>query len=122
MKKVMVLLVLCTAVISCAPQSRFVWGNYESSLYRYYKNPEQRENYRVSLEKAVAKGREDNKVAPGLLAELGYLALEDGNSAQSVDYFEQEMALFPESRPFMESVIRRINGGQSVGDNTDLVS
>lgn len=122
MTRTVLLLVLCTVAVSCAPQTRFAWGGYENSLYRYSKSPEQRENYREALEKAVAKGQEDNRVAPGLLAELGYLALEDGDSTRSVAYFEQEMTLFPESRPFMESVIKKIKGGQSVGDDNDLVS
>lgn len=122
MKRTIILLVLSMAVVSCAAPSRFAWGGYENSLYKYYKNPEHREGYRVSLEKAVAKGQEDNRVAPGLLAELGYLALEDGDSARSVGYFEREMALFPESRPFMKSVIEKIKGDQPVEEDTDLVS
>ena len=119
MKKSVILLVSCTAVISCAPQTRFVWGNYESSLYKYYKNPEQREAYRTSLVHAVEKGSEVDKVAPGLLAELGFLALEDGNTGQAVGYFELEMKTFPESRPFLQSVIKRANGGESSGDDSD---
>lgn len=122
MKRILILLVLSMAVVSCAQQSRFAWGSYENSLYKYYKNSEQRESYRVSLEKAVAKGQEDNRVAPGLLAELGYLALEDGDSARSIGYFEQEMTLFPESRPFMKSVILKIKGDQPVEEDSDLVS
>lgn len=122
MKRIAILLTLSAMVISCADQSRFSWGGYENSLYKYYKNPEGRDKYRMSLEKAVAKGQEDNRVAPGLLAELGYLALEDGDSSRSVDYFEQEMALFPESRPFMKRVIKKIREGQSVDDDNDLVS
>lgn len=119
MKKIAILLVLCSAVISCAPQTRFVWGNYESSLYKYYKNPEQRETYRASLVQAVEKGSEVDKVAPGLLAELGFLALEDGDKGQAVGYFEREMAIFPESRPFLQSVIKRADGGEGSGDATD---
>lgn len=118
MKRLAILLVLGAMVASCAPQSRFAWGDYENSLYTYYKNPEQREKYRTSLEKAVAKGREDERVAPGLLAELGYLALEDGDAARSVTYFEQEMLLFPESRPFLESVIKKIKGD----DKQEIIS
>lgn len=122
MTRIALLVVLCTMAVSCASQTRFAWGGYENSLYKYYKNPEQRENYREALEKAVVKGQEDNRVAPGLLAELGYLALEDGNSAQSVSYFEQEMKLFPESRPFMQSIIQKVKGGTNDDDADDLTS
>jgi len=101
MTRAAILLVLCTMVISCAPQTRFVWGNYENSLYKYYKSPENREQYLRSLEKAVAKGQNEGKVAPGLMAELGFLALESGDTKGAVNYFENEMAIFPESRPFM---------------------
>ena len=122
MARFLILLVLGTMVISCAPQTLFVWGGYESSLYKYYKNPEKLEQYQNSLEQAVAKGQIEGKVAPGLMAELGFLAMERGDTNVAVKYFEQEMATFPESRPFMQKVITRLNEGQGVADDQDLVS
>jgi hypothetical protein len=98
------------ALAACATPSRFEWGSYESSLYAYSKRPDLRPQYRTALEKAIAEGRRTNRLAPGLLAELGYLALEDGDTAQAVRLFEEEMAAFPESRPFLTDVVARAKG------------
>lgn len=100
-------LALCALTAACAPQTRFAWGDYEEALYAYYKDPAQREIYKKALVAAIDEGRKDNKIAPGLLAELGYLDLEDGNSPEAVSLFREEMALFPESRPFLEGVVQR---------------
>lgn len=94
----------------CATPSRFEWGAYEGALYGYAKKPELRPNYRASLEKAIDQGRKTNRLAPGLLAELGYLALEDHDDVQAVRLFEEEMQVFPESRAFLSSVVARLKG------------
>lgn len=91
----------------CATPSRFEWGGYEGSLYAYSKKPELRAQYRTALEKAIAEGSRTHRLAPGLCAELGYLALEDGDAPRAVALFEQEMAAFPESRPFLSNVVAR---------------
>jgi hypothetical protein len=91
----------------CVAPSRFEWGGYEGGLYAYAKKPEQRAAYRRTLEEAIKRGRATNRVAPGLLAELGYLHLEDGDVSGAVSLFEEEMRLFPESRKLMTDVITR---------------
>jgi hypothetical protein len=98
---------LMLTLAACATPSRFEWGGYEGALYAYAKKPELRPRYREVLEKAIAEGRRTNRLAPGLCAELGYLALEDGDSAKAVEFFEAEMATFPESRPFLTNVVSR---------------
>jgi hypothetical protein len=99
---------LCVA--ACATPSRFEWGNYENSLYVYYKKPDQREGYRKALVDAIERGEKSQRLAPGLYAELGFLSLEDGNNAQAIAQFKKEMAAFPESREFLNSVVARISG------------
>lgn len=95
---------------ACATPSRFEWGGYEGALYGYAKKPELRPQYRTALERAIEQGRKTNRLAPGLLAELGYLALEDGDVATAVPLFEEEMRAFPESRPFLTGVVARAKG------------
>jgi hypothetical protein len=92
----------------CVPQTRFEWGNYEPSLYQYYKSPSDRAQYEKSLTQAIASGRKSNRIAPGLCAELGYMKLEDGNVAAAQSSFDEEMRLFPESRPFLAGVTKRM--------------
>jgi hypothetical protein len=91
--------------------SRFEWGGYEGALYAYAKAPDKRPVYRTALESAIAKGRATNRVAPGLLAELGYLDLEDGDTKGAVALFEEEMRLFPESKSFLSAVVARAQSG-----------
>lgn len=95
--------VLSGCAISMGP--KFYWGNYEHALYVYSKKPDQRELYRSSLEKAIEQGRASNAVAPGLLAELGYLYLEDGDTDKAIALFQEEMTRFPESKVFLTSVV-----------------
>ncbi|WP_339930690.1 DUF4810 domain-containing protein [uncultured Brevundimonas sp.] len=102
------------AASACAPTSLFEWGNYEPALYAYSQNPENRGVYKDALEKAIEKGRARDAVAPGLLAELGYLHLEDGNTTEALRYFQEERARFPESAGLMDRVIARLNGGAAV--------
>jgi hypothetical protein len=110
-----VMMVAATAA-GCAQQSRFVWGNYENSLYTYYKSPDQRAQYEASLVKAIELGKKNGKVAPGLCAELGYLHLENGNLLEAQKDFAEEMTLFPESRPFLSNVVQRMSTDKDKAD------
>lgn len=106
-------LTVALATSACAPTSLFEWGNYEPALYAYSQNPENRSVYKDALEKAIERGRTRNAVAPGLLAELGYLHMEDGDYAEALRYFQEERTRFPESAGLMDRVIARLNSGES---------
>ena len=99
------LLVTVMGLTNCAPATRFDWGNYEDALYLYYKSPDQREVYKMALTDAIDRGRRANKIAPGVLAELGYLYQQDGDAGRARELFEEEMMRFPESRPFLIRII-----------------
>jgi hypothetical protein len=104
-------LIIATASVlaACAstPRANFYWGSYESSLFAYSKKPDRLPAYKKSLEDAVARGRSKNMMAPGLLAELGYVYLEEGDTNKALALFEEEMSRFPESKTFMSTVIER---------------
>lgn len=102
---------------ACAPTTLFEWGAYEPALYAYAQNPENRGMYQDALEKAIDRGRARNAVAPGLLAELGYLHLEAGETAEALRYFEEERTRFPESAALMDRVIARMDGAAVAGGN-----
>jgi len=99
------LLAFCAA---CVPTPRFEWGNYEMALYRYHKQPAEREAYRAALAQAIERGEQHNRVAPGLNAELGYLSLEAGDASAAIALFEREIALYPESARFLGGVIEQL--------------
>ncbi|MFW6413558.1 MAG: DUF4810 domain-containing protein [Oceanicaulis sp.] len=100
---------LALAITACAPTSRFEWGNYENTLYALYQNPEAETAYEDSLRRAIERGAASDRVAPGMHAELGYLLHARGDVAAAREQFAAEMALFPESRVFLE----RFMGGPS---------
>lgn len=106
--KCFVLSVAASLLFACAPQTRFEWGDYEPSLYAYYKSPSEKAQYEAALVKAINLGKKSNKIAPGLYAELGYMKLEAGDIAQAQANFDEEMRLFPESRPFLSGVTKRM--------------
>jgi hypothetical protein len=108
--RVLLATALAVGLVGCATPSRFEWGGYEPTLYAYAKSPEARENYRKALVSAIADGEKTNRVAPGMYAELGYLYVEDKNNADAMASFEKEMSHFPESRPFLSSVMARLTG------------
>lgn len=102
---------LAMAASACAPTTLFEWGNYEPALYAYTQNPENRAVYQEALEGAIKRGRDRNAVAPGLLAELGYLHMEAGETAEALRCFQEERERFPESAKLMDRVIAGLNGG-----------
>lgn len=113
----LVLVGMVLGVSACAPTSRFEWGTYENALYAYSKTPEAKEAYRNSLVSALRNGEASNRVAPGLNAELGYLYMEEGRTAEAIRYFETEKRLFPESGHFMDGVISRLRSSEAGGTN-----
>jgi hypothetical protein len=112
-KRAAIITLSATALVvsACAPATRFEWGNYEGALYAYAKKPEARPQYRAALESAIQKGRQTQRIAPGLQAELGYVLLEDGDKAGARAQFEGEMRDFPESKAFLQGVVDRLDGG-----------
>jgi hypothetical protein len=109
---VLPLLVLsaATTLAACATQTGFEWGSYDAALYAYSKNPEQLPRYEQALEAAIAKGRAEGRIAPGLQAELGYCYLSEGKKDAALRLFNSEVADFPEARPFLAKIIERTAG------------
>lgn len=113
--KKLALVGVISLISACAPVSRFEWGTYENTLYALSKTPNAREAYKSSLVAAIRRGESTNRVAPGLNAELGYLFMEDGQTAEAIQYFETEKLLFPESGIFMDGVIARLRSAGARG-------
>ncbi len=93
---------------ACATTTqKYNWEKYDPALYSYYKNPTKLADLNQTLE-AIIKSADTNKaqVPPGIYAEYGYLQLQAGNAAVAVSMFEQEKAHWPESRVFMDRMIK----------------
>jgi hypothetical protein len=105
--------VLCLGVllalagcVTTAP-AKYSWGNYENSLYSYYKDSSKSGDYEAELARMIRDSEGTAKpVAPGLYAEYGFLMLQEGKSKEAIAQFEKEKAKWPESTYLMNNLIR----------------
>ena len=109
------LLLLLTVILlglsGCAATNKYHWGNYEKSLYGYYKNPSELETLTESLANIIAEGETDGKVPPGIYAEYAYILYISGKKQESISYFEKEKKSWPESSVLMEKMVTIAKGG-----------
>jgi len=71
------------------------------------------EAMRINLEAHIgAMEKSNQKVAPGLYAELGTLYLQTGSSDLAISYYTKERSAWPESRTLMTALIQNIERRQ----------
>jgi hypothetical protein len=99
---------LALIAAGCATQhQRYNWGSYDPSLYGYYKNPAKVGELSASLAAVIdAASTNHATVPPGIYAEYGYLQLQQGKNLTAVDLFKQEENHWPESKVFMDRMIK----------------
>jgi len=101
-------LTVCIALLTgCATNTaKYNWGNYDPSLYAYYKNPAKAGELSQALENSIKGADKAHKlVAPGMYAEYGYLLLQAGRQTDAISSFQQEESHWPESKPLMDRMI-----------------
>lgn len=101
---------LLLALVGCAsqPRSLYGWEGYQPQLYAYLKGEGSYEEQIAVLEQGLQRIRARGQTpAPGYHAHLGMLYAQIGRSDQVVQQFQTEAELFPESRPFMEFLLKR---------------
>ncbi|MCL1961062.1 MAG: DUF4810 domain-containing protein [Desulfovibrionaceae bacterium] len=95
------------ALAGCATtQPLYQWGSYQSQVHNYFQGeaPEgQIEALERDLQKIKASG---SAIPPGYHAQLGLLYLHAGKDDQMVQQFQTEKALFPESAPYMDFLLK----------------
>ena len=104
-KVITLFLVMAFGGLGCGTTTKYHWGNYENSLYRYYKNPAEVEELAEALAEIIAKGERDGRVPPGIYSEYGYLLFISGNTGEAIAYFEKEKNTWPESSVLMDKMI-----------------
>lgn len=95
-------------LVGCAvPAAKYNWGNYDSSLYSYYKDTSKSTEHIAELESIIQSADQTQaKVAPGIHAEYGYFLMQQGKSSEAVAQFEREKTKWPESAQLMNSMIK----------------
>ena len=100
-------------LVGCATPGLYQWGGYDAMLYASYKSPEKAVEFRQGLETHVTKMEQSQqKVAPGLYAELGTAYLQAGDKTKAVAMYAKERAAWPESKGLMTAMIQNIERRQ----------
>jgi hypothetical protein len=93
----------------------YYWGDYQQVVYSHFKGgaPEaQRARLEQTAHLAQSRGE---ALPPGFNAHLGLLYLNTGQLDKAQGAFQAEAALFPESRPYMEFLLKKF-ATQNLGD------
>ncbi len=100
------------ALGACAPNTRYYWGRYETSVYRLEVDADDPGAVQQSIDalnEDIERARSrDQPLPPGFHAHLGYLYAVQGDLGQAVGHFEQEKALYPESTAFIDGLLARL--------------
>ena len=96
-----------TLLSACVAPAKYNWGNYDGTLYGYYKDPTRLDAHVAEMESIIRSSEQTNrKVAPGIHAEYGYFLMHSGKAGAAVTQFEKEKTSWPESAQLMSSMIR----------------
>ncbi|PMY39172.1 DUF4810 domain-containing protein [Pseudomonas sp. FW305-25] len=94
------------------PKTLYQWETYQTQTYEYFKGEEAKEAQVEALERDLQKIKSTGKaVPPGYHAHLGMLYAGLGKDDQMVQQFNTEKALFPESTPYMDFLLKNAKKG-----------
>lgn len=111
-----VIVVACIAVLSgCAakgPGPLYMWESFPRQQYRMLLRDGASPTEQIQLLEAHAeKARGANAaLPPGFRAHLGMLQLSVGNPQRAKDLWQAEKSAFPESAPYMDQLLRKLDG------------
>lgn len=108
---------LALSLAACQSSDRYVWGDYEDSVFRVTTSAGEvdvQNELAEMLELVERAADKDKPVPPGLHAHLGLLYSLAGDSGNAEAAFRTEMALYPESAAFLGGVLERAKGQPGV--------
>lgn len=92
---------------ACVAPAKYNWGNYDGTLYGYYKDSTRLDAHVAEMENIIKSSEQTSKkVGPGIHAEYGYFLMQNGKASAAVSQFEKEKTNWPESAQLMSSMIR----------------
>jgi hypothetical protein len=112
MRKLAFISVVMLLMASCSVQKPlYTWGKYETTSYNYLKNAD--ENSTAALIKTydeIIKKQKGSRgvVPPGIYADYGFVLLQANRTAEGKVMLEKEIALYPESKVFIDRVLKMI--------------
>jgi hypothetical protein len=95
---------------SCAaPTNLYTWSKYETSSYNFLKNSNDKTitNLDEEYNKIIKKQKGIRGVVPpGIYADYGFMLLQSNRVEEGKVMIQKEMDLYPESKIFMERIIK----------------
>ena len=119
MKKSYFISVMSLALLSgCSNhEDIYLWDkNYEPAVYQSLQGTDQGLDKNISsMNKTLDQASSQNKkLPPGFYAQLGLLYGKVANYSKMRDYLEKEKQLFPESREYMNFLLKKTNREKSL--------
>ncbi|SEN02184.1 hypothetical protein SAMN04487857_108213 [Pseudomonas sp. ok272] len=102
-------------LVGCSsPKTLYQWESYQPQVYEYFKGEEPKEAQAEALERDLQKIKSTGSTPPpGYHAQLGLLYSSLGKDDQMVQELRTEKALFPESGPFMDFLLKNAKTGDA---------
>ncbi len=110
-KNILLFIVIIILVTGCVQNSLYYWDGYSNSLYKYKKGPSDKtiKAHKESILKIIDKSDYyGKKIPPGVCCEYGYYLLQESNYIEAKKYFEFEIKLYPESKKFVNLLLKEI--------------
>jgi hypothetical protein len=98
---------------SCAPTTKplYTWGQYEDASYAYLKKNDEKTTQQLiaTYQKLIDEQDGSRKVTPpGIYADYGFILIQTGKTKEGKALLEKEIALYPESKVFIERILKLI--------------
>jgi hypothetical protein len=112
MKKYIFLTVLSFILSSCGTSKElYSWSRYQKASYNYLKKADEKstelilDEYKkvISTQKGIRKA-----VPPGIYADYGFLLIQKGNLTEGVENLKKEVQFYPESKIFIDRILKLI--------------
>jgi len=112
MKKLFFISICVISLASCSTQKQlYVWHNYDTTSYMYLKNSDEKSIQELlkTYENIIQKQHGTRKTPPpGVHADYGFLLLQANKTEQGKEMLLKEMTLYPESKVFIERILKLI--------------
>ena len=112
MKKLLIYLLPLALLASCAPKIQlYSWADYEKTSYNYLKNANEESTQKLiaTYDKIIKKQVGTRKtVPPGIMADYGFLLINQGKVEEGKAMLAKEIKTYPESKIFIERILKMI--------------
>lgn len=114
MRKLILITSLALAVSGCVttPPPIYYYGDFNKVVYSYFNADEVTVEEQITTLQTIIQNAQAKSlpVAPGVHAQLGMLYFQTGNNDLGRQEFELEEQLFPESKQYIDFLLKSVKG------------